>query len=214
VKVIADLCVVPIGVGMPQPGAACLGPPPHLNNGQDQLSEVNQVEGPGYVVDTEQAVPLSRSASGLDGKGRGGHGCAGKRLRRGRPGGVIASALAAHSLPSICACRLLQRPYQQPSISTVARPALRFLAQSLIASSRVISLRKCNLAAITEPAPLAGHVIGPALAAMGEVFAMDDQPLMQLAGEHRDAVHPRVMAKPMAGHADLAATGLLQGALT
>jgi hypothetical protein len=49
---------------------------------------------------------------------------------------------------------------------------------------------------------------------MGEVFAMDDQPLMQLAGEHRDAVHPRVMAKPMAGHADLAAAGLLQGALT
>ena len=37
-----------------------------------------------------------------------------------------------------------------------------------------------------------------------------DQTLVQLAGEHRDAVHPSVMAKPVAGHADLATAGLEQ----
>ena len=42
---------------------------------------------------------------------------------------------------------------------------------------------------------------------------MDDQPLVQLAGEQWDAVHPGVVAEPMAGHADLAAAALLQGAL-
>ena len=42
---------------------------------------------------------------------------------------------------------------------------------------------------------------------------MGDQPLVQLAGEHRDAVHPGVVPKPVAGHADLAAAGLLHGAL-
>ena len=36
---------------------------------------------------------------------------------------------------------------------------------------------------------------------------------MQLAGEHRDAVHPGVIPKPVAGHADLAAAGFLNGAL-
>jgi hypothetical protein len=30
-------------------------------------------------------------------------------------------------------------------------------------------------------------------ATVGEVLAMGDQPLMQLAGEHRDAVHPGVV---------------------
>ena len=33
---------------------------------------------------------------------------------------------------------------------------------------------------------------------------------MQLAGEHRDAVHPGLVPKPVAGHADLAAAGLEQ----
>jgi hypothetical protein len=42
---------------------------------------------------------------------------------------------------------------------------------------------------------------------------MGDQALVQLAGEHRDAVHPGVVPEPVAGHADLAAAGLLQGAL-
>ena len=42
---------------------------------------------------------------------------------------------------------------------------------------------------------------------------MGDQPLVQLAGEHRDAVHPGVVSEPVAGHADLAAAGLEQGAL-
>jgi hypothetical protein len=34
-----------------------------------------------------------------------------------------------------------------------------------------------------------------------------------LAGEHRDAAHSRVVPKPMAGHADLAAAGHEQRAL-
>jgi hypothetical protein len=46
-----------------------------------------------------------------------------------------------------------------------------------------------------------------------EVLAMGDQPLVQLAGEHRDAVHPGMVAKPVTGHADLAATGAEQRAL-
>ena len=40
---------------------------------------------------------------------------------------------------------------------------------------------------------------------------MGDQGLMQMAGEQRDAVGPRVVAKEMAGHADLmAAAGVEQ----
>ena len=39
---------------------------------------------------------------------------------------------------------------------------------------------------------------------------MGDQPLIELTGEHRDAVHPGVMPKPVAGHADLAAAGIEQ----
>jgi hypothetical protein len=45
------------------------------------------------------------------------------------------------------------------------------------------------------------------------MLAMGDEALVQLAGEHRDAVHPGVVVEPMAGHADLAAAGLEQGAL-
>jgi antitoxin (DNA-binding transcriptional repressor) of toxin-antitoxin stability system len=48
---------------------------------------------------------------------------------------------------------------------------------------------------------------------MGEVLAMGDQALVQLAGEHGDAVHPGVVPEPVAGHADLAAAGLEKGAL-
>jgi hypothetical protein len=36
---------------------------------------------------------------------------------------------------------------------------------------------------------------------------MGDQPLVELAGEERDAVGPRVMTKPVAGEANLAAAG-------
>lgn len=39
---------------------------------------------------------------------------------------------------------------------------------------------------------------------------MGDQTLVQLAGEQRDAVHPRVVSEPVAGHADLAAAGFHQ----
>jgi hypothetical protein len=41
---------------------------------------------------------------------------------------------------------------------------------------------------------------------MGEVITVADQALVQLAGEQGDAVDASVVAKPMAGHADLAAT--------
>ena len=60
---------------------------------------------------------------------------------------------------------------------------------------------------------LAGHVISPALAAAHQVLAVGDQALVQLAGEHRDAVDAGVMPEPVAGHADLAAAGFHQGAL-
>ena len=48
---------------------------------------------------------------------------------------------------------------------------------------------------LRRPALLPGHAVGPALAAAGQVLAMGDQPLVQLTGEHRDAVHPGVMPK-------------------
>jgi hypothetical protein len=63
---------------------------------------------------------------------------------------------------------------------------------------------------LRRPAPLTGHVISPALAAAGEVLAVSDQPLVQLAGEHWNAVHPSVVPEPVAGHADLAAAGFQQ----
>jgi hypothetical protein len=40
---------------------------------------------------------------------------------------------------------------------------------------------------------------------MGEVLAMGDQPLVQVAGEYRDAVGARVISEEVAGHAGLAA---------
>jgi hypothetical protein len=39
---------------------------------------------------------------------------------------------------------------------------------------------------------------------------MGQQTLVQLAGEHRDAVHPSVVPKEVAGHADLAAAAPYQ----
>ena len=45
------------------------------------------------------------------------------------------------------------------------------------------------------PAPLPHHLVGAALAASGEVVAIGDQALMQLAGEHRDAVDAGVVAE-------------------
>jgi len=52
---------------------------------------------------------------------------------------------------------------------------------------------------------MAVQVFCPAAAAVGEVLAMGDQPLVQVAGEQRDAVGARVVPEEMAGHADLAA---------
>jgi len=40
---------------------------------------------------------------------------------------------------------------------------------------------------------------------VGEVLALGDQALMQMAGEQRDALRPRVVPEEVAGHADLAA---------
>jgi len=55
---------------------------------------------------------------------------------------------------------------------------------------------------------MAVKVFCPASAAMGEVLTMGDQPLVQMAGEQRDAVGAWVMPEEVAGHADLAvATG-------
>ena len=63
---------------------------------------------------------------------------------------------------------------------------------------------------VRSPARLAGHVVGPALAAAGEVLAVGDQALVQLAGEQGDAVHARLVLEPVASHADLVAPCLHQ----
>ena len=63
------------------------------------------------------------------------------------------------------------------------------------------------------PAPLVGHVIGPALAAAGEVLPLGQQAAMQLAGEQRHARRAGVVAEPVAGHADLAAAAGAEHAL-
>jgi len=52
---------------------------------------------------------------------------------------------------------------------------------------------------------MAVQVFCPAAAAVGEVLAMGDQALVQVAGEQRDAVGAWVVAEEVAGHADLAA---------
>ena len=49
------------------------------------------------------------------------------------------------------------------------------------------------------------QVFGPALATAGQVLAVSDQALMQVAGEQWYALGPRVVAKEVAGHADLPA---------
>jgi hypothetical protein len=49
------------------------------------------------------------------------------------------------------------------------------------------------------------NVLGPAAAAVGEVLAMGDQALVQVAGEQGDALGPWLMPEEVAGHADLAA---------
>ena len=54
------------------------------------------------------------------------------------------------------------------------------------------------------------HVIGPTLAAAGEVLPMGQQTLVQLAGEQGDAIHPGVVAEEGAGEADLVAAAGLQ----
>ena len=53
---------------------------------------------------------------------------------------------------------------------------------------------------------MAVQVFCPAAAAVGEVLAMGDQAMMQMAREQRDAVGAGVVAEEEAGHADLAAS--------
>ena len=63
-----------------------------------------------------------------------------------------------------------------------------------------------------RPALPAHHVVGPALAAAGEVLAVGDEAVVQPAGEQRDAAGCSVVPEPVAGEADLAAaTGLQHG---
>ena len=45
----------------------------------------------------------------------------------------------------------------------------------------------------------------PAAGAVGEMLAMGHQPLVQMAGEQRDAVEAEMVPEDMASHADLAA---------
>jgi hypothetical protein len=52
---------------------------------------------------------------------------------------------------------------------------------------------------------MAVQVFCPTAAAGGEVLAMGDQALVQVAGEQRDAVGARVVPEEVAGHADLTA---------
>ena len=54
-----------------------------------------------------------------------------------------------------------------------------------------------------RPAPLAVQILRPAAATVGEVIAMGDQPLMQMAGQLRDADGARMVPEEVAGHADL-----------
>jgi hypothetical protein len=63
------------------------------------------------------------------------------------------------------------------------------------------------------PAPLTGHVIGPALTAANQVLTLGNQALVQLAGEQGDALGPGVVPEPVAGHADLAAAAGAQHVL-
>ena len=53
-------------------------------------------------------------------------------------------------------------------------------------------------------------IAGPALTTTGEMLTIGEHVLVQLKGEQGDPVNGGVVAKPVAGHADLAAAGLEQ----
>ena len=57
------------------------------------------------------------------------------------------------------------------------------------------------------------QVFRPAAAAVGEVLAVGNQALVQVAGEQRDAVRAGVVSEEMAGHADLAAAAFSEHVL-
>ena len=82
------------------------------------------------------------------------------------------------------------------------------IAQPALSRSRWDPLTLLNehpSAHLRRPTPLANHVIGPPLTAADQVLALGDQAVVQLAGEHRDALRSGVVPEPVAGHADLAA---------
>ena len=102
----------------------------------------------------------------------------------------------------------LDRPAAIPAGPAAGLPNSRRLRPGR--STTFMGRCSCHL---RRPALLADHVVSPALAAAGEVLAVGDQALVEVTGEHRDAVHARVVSEPVTGHADLAAAGLEQGAL-
>jgi hypothetical protein len=53
---------------------------------------------------------------------------------------------------------------------------------------------------------LADHVIRQALAAANQLVTLGDLAAVLLAGQHRDALCPGVVAKPLAGKAQLVST--------
>ena len=55
-------------------------------------------------------------------------------------------------------------------------------------------------------------IAGPALTTTGEMLTIGEHVLVQLKGEQGDPVNGGVVAKPVAGHADLAAADLGQHA--
>jgi len=127
-------------------------------------------------------------------------------LRRFSSGG----APPGISSPSVTSNAWFQRLYLSGLKCSACRPSL---SQPSWGES---GGRRRSLASIDRPGrlryPAAGacHVVSAALATAGEVLAKGDQPLVQLAGQHGDAVHTGVMPEPVAGHAHLAAAGLEQ----
>ena len=73
-----------------------------------------------------------------------------------------------------------------------------------------VSARLLRSPDFRRPAPLAVQILRPAVAAMGEVIAMGDQALMQMAGQLRNALGPRVVPEEVAGHTDFSATAAAQ----
>jgi hypothetical protein len=57
------------------------------------------------------------------------------------------------------------------------------------------------------------ELLGPVVAATGQLLTVGDSALVEVTGEHRDAISTWVVAEEMAGEADSAAAAGLQGLL-